>query len=98
MHDLSTPQADVFSLATVNKAEDDDNVPIHLGTVTMEQFNQITQENSENQQNYKMLYLQAMEEIKQLREQVKTELKEEVGVQVACLLCCVRIIVIIQKY
>lgn len=56
--------------------------------------------NSEDKQNYEMLCMEAMEEIKQRKEHGEQANKElnEVGVQIACRLCCVRIMVKIHKY
>lgn len=109
---LSTCLSALFSPASdVNETEykdtetglkDDGGDVIDKSTVKKEQSFKITQTSSEDQQNYKLLYYQAMEEINQLqqklKEQVKKELKEEVSAQIACILCCVRIIIIINKY
>lgn len=58
---------------------------IDKSMVNKEQRNQFTQNSSEDQQNFKVLYLQAKEETKQLQhklgelEKAAEELKEKVG-------------------
>ncbi|XP_053090422.1 MORC family CW-type zinc finger protein 3-like [Pangasianodon hypophthalmus] len=67
----------VERVATETGPKDNSDDVIDKSTMKREQSNQITQASSEDQQNYKMLYLQAKEEIKQLQHKLREQEKAE---------------------
>ncbi|KAM9486520.1 uncharacterized protein Hap1MRO34_006524 [Clarias gariepinus] len=72
----SDGKAAQFKETEIAQMEDGDD-GINMSTGKKEQSNEFTNISTEDQQNYEVLYLQAMEEIKQLQNKIRDQEKEQ---------------------